>query len=169
VKPVVVILACLSLVSPAGAGPAQKKAGQKSGVQSTPVDIRSDQLTVHQKEKRAVFRGNVRTVQGDLEIRCEKLTVTYAGAKTGDIKQMVFTGSVSIAQKNRRGRCARAVYDRVSGRILCTGNPWVVEGENRIRGERIVYLLEKDEVRVTRPQAVIRLPEEQMKKDRGSK
>ncbi len=164
-KPVVVILVCLSLVSPAGAGPARKPAGKKSGVQSTPVDIRSDKLTVHQKEHRAVFRGNVRTVQGDLEIHCEKLTVTYAGAKTSDIKQMVFTGSVSIAQKNRRGHCARAVYDRVSGRILCTGNPWVVEGENRIRGERIVYLLEEDEVRVTRPQAVIRLREEQMKKE----
>lgn len=162
-KPVLVIGSCLVLCSPVLAAPAQTKGTGKNEVQSTPVDIRSDHLTVHQKEQRAVFKGNVKTVQGDLEIHCEKLTVTYAGDKD-EVKQMVFTGSVSITQKNRRGHCEKAVYDRVAGRIVCTGNPWVVDGENRIRGERIVYLLEEDEVRVTRPQAVIRLPEDDLKK-----
>lgn len=134
-----------------------------------PVDIKSDRLTIHQKEQRAVFEGNVKTVQGELKINCERLTVTYAGekdktSKAGEIKQMVFTGSVSITQKNRSGHCGKAVYDRVAGRIVCTGKPWVVEGENRIRGESIVYLLEEDLVRVNRPQAVIRLPEEERQK-----
>jgi lipopolysaccharide transport protein LptA len=164
----------LLLGFPVQAAPAQAQGAGKNQVQSAPVDIRSDRLTVHQKEQRAVFWGNVKTVQGDLEIRCDKLTVTYAGekdggskaagAKAGEVKQMVFTGSVSITQNNRRGHCEKAVYDRVAGRIVCTGNPWVVEGDNRIRGERIVYLLEEDEVRVTRPQAVIRFPEEDVKK-----
>lgn len=163
-KPVLIVLASLVLISPVRSASAQNQGAKKGEVRSAPVDIRSDRLTVHQKEQRAVFGGNVRTVQGELEIRCEKLTVTYAGTKAGEIKQMVFTGSVSIVQKDRRGHCARAVYDRVAGRIVCTGNPWVVEGENRIRGERIVYLLEEDEVRVTRPRAVIRLPEEDVKK-----
>jgi lipopolysaccharide transport protein LptA len=164
VKPAVVFVACLMLVSLVHAAVAQTQ-----GAGDAPVDIRSDRLTIHQKEQRAIFEGNVKTVQGELEIRCEKLTVTYAGekdqlAKAGEIKQMVFTGSVSITQKNRSGHCEKAVYDRVAGRIVCTGRPWVMEGENRIRGERIVYLLEEDEVRVTRPQAVIRLPEEDDKK-----
>ena len=134
-----------------------------------PVDIRSDRLTIHQKEQRAIFEGNVKTVQGELKIDCEKLTVTYAGekdktSKAGEIKQMVFTGSVSITQKNRNGHCGKAVYDRVAGRIVCTGKPWVVEGENRIRGESIVYLLEEDQVRIKRPQAVIRMPEDRVQK-----
>lgn len=168
-KPFLAILAGLVLISPVQGAFAQTGGAGKSEDKSTPVDIRSDHLIVHQKEQRAVFWGDVKTVQGDLEIRCEKLTVAYAGDKeTGDkaggIRRMVFTGSVSILQKNRRGYCARAVYDRVAGRIVCTGNPWVLEGENRIRGERIVYLLEEDEVRVTRPRAVIRLPEEDVKK-----
>lgn len=134
-----------------------------------PVDIKSDRLTIHQKQQRAIFEGNVKTVQGELKINCQKLTVNYAGekdksARAGEIKQMVFTGSVSISQKNRSGHCEKAVYDRVAGRIVCTGKPWVVEGENRIRGDRIVYLLEEDQVQVTRPQAVIRLPEDEVKK-----
>jgi lipopolysaccharide transport protein LptA len=156
VKSVLVAAICLLVVSPVRA--------QEQG--DAPVDIQSDRLTIHQKKQRAVFEGNVKTVQGELKINCEKLTVTYAGekdknAKSGEIKQMVFTGTVSITQKNRRGHCEKAVYDRVAGRIVCTGKPWVVEGENRISGERIVYLLEEDQVRVTRPQAVIRLPEDE--------
>jgi lipopolysaccharide transport protein LptA len=159
VKSVLVVAICLSLVSPLRA----------QDQDDAPVDIQSDRLTIHQKQQRAVFEGSVKTVQGELKINCEKLTVTYAGekdksAKAGEITQMVFTGSVSITQKNRSGHCEKAVYDRVAGRIVCTGDPWVLEGENRIRGERIVYLLEEDQVRVTRPQAVIRLPEERLKK-----
>jgi lipopolysaccharide transport protein LptA len=171
VKPVHIAVSCLIFCSPVLA---QTEKAMEDKAPSAPVDIRSDHLTVHQKEHRAVFTGNVRTVQGDLEIRCEKLTVTYSGekdggskaaaAKAGEIKQMLFSGSVSIVQKKRRGHCNRAVYDRVAGRIVCTGKPWVVEGENRIRGERIVYLLEEDEIRVTRPQAVIRLKEDGKKK-----
>ena len=62
-KPVLVMLACLALISPAGAQ------GQKAG--GEPVDIKSDRLTIHQKEQRAVFEGNVKTVQGELRINCE--------------------------------------------------------------------------------------------------
>jgi lipopolysaccharide transport protein LptA len=166
VKYVLVAAICLSLVSPLWA----------QDQDNAPVDIKSDRLTIHQKEQRAVFEGNVKTVQGELRIDCEKLTVTYAGekdktSKAGEIKQMVFTGSVSITQKKRSGHCEKAVYDRVAGRIVCTGDPWVVEGENRIRGERIVYLLEEDQVRVNRPQAVIRLPDDRAEgpKKKGGK
>ena len=136
---------------------------------SGPVDIRSERLTVHHKEHTAVFSGKVRCVQDDLVITCDELTVTYSGkskqaedtAGRGTIRQMVFTGNVAIEQKERRGHCARAVYDRTRTRIVCTGDPWVVEGDNRIHGERIEYDLERDEIEVVKPRAVLRLEREQ--------
>ncbi len=76
---------------------------------------------------------------------------------------MVFEDSVSIEQKARRGHCQRAEYDRQAERIICTGDPWLVEGKNRVRGVRIVYLLQLDEVRVTQPRAMIELPEKSAK------
>lgn len=135
---------------------------------SGPVDIRSERLTVHHKEHTAVFSGSVRCVQDDLVITCDTLTVTYAGddkqaeapSGQGTIRQMVFTGNVAIEQKERRGHCERAVYDRTRTRIVCTGDPWVVEGDNRIHGERIEYDLELDEIEVVKPRAVLRLDRE---------
>ena len=133
-----------------------------------PVDIRSERLVVHQKKHQAVFSGNVKAVQGDLLIRCAELTVTYASGDdeksgSGDIEKMVFTGNVSIEQEKRRGHCERAEYDRTEDRIVCTGDPWVIEDENRIDGERIEYLLELNQVRIKRPRAVIRLDKKQGK------
>jgi lipopolysaccharide export system protein LptA len=145
----------------------EEKAGSRAP--EGPVDIRSDSLTVHQKKHRAVFSGNVQAVQGDLTIRCRQLTVSYLNpddqkTKAGKIRMMVFEGEVAITQGLRKGHCQRAEYDRPKGRIVCTGNPWVIEGKNKIRGERIVYYLEKDEVRVVRPRAVIHLEETDGKK-----
>lgn len=129
-----------------------------------PVKIRADSLKVMQKRSLAVFTGNVETVQGELTIRCKRLEVRYAEGKAGttiggEIRTMVCTGDVAIEQGPRRGHCQRAEYDRVAGRIDCTGKPWVIEGENRIAGERIVYLLRKDEVQVTKPRAVVHVPD----------
>lgn len=59
----------------------QKGAG-KDSAQSTvdePIDIQSDLLFVHDKEKYAHFKGNVRVVQGDTRLRSEELKVNYSG------------------------------------------------------------------------------------------
>lgn len=154
------LLLAIAFGSPVLAG--EEKAGSRAP--EGPVDIRSDSLTVHQKKHRAVFSGNVEAVQGDLTIRCHRLTVSYLNpddpkTKASKIRMMVFEGDVSITQGLRKGHCQRAEYNRPKGRIICTGAPWVVEGENKIRGERIEYFLEKDEVKVVRPRAVIRLEE----------
>ncbi len=147
---------------------AQQKSTRGSAEPEGPVDIRSDELTVHQKKHKAVFSGNVRAVQGELVINCKQLAVFYAGnndsqANDGEITKMVFSGDVSIEQKARKGHCEKAVYHRPDSRIVCTGNAWVVEGNNRIEGVKIEYLLKKDEVKVTKPKAIIHMPE---KKDK---
>lgn len=138
-----------------------------------PVSIRAERLSVLQREGRAVFSGQVEAVQGELTIRCQELEVRYASSAAGadraetagrEIERMLFRRDVDIRQApregrgERRGRCQEAVYDRVRERIDCTGDPWVEEGRNRVAGERIVYLLGRDEVQVVQPRAVLELP-----------
>ncbi|MBN2495334.1 MAG: hypothetical protein JXR96_12130 [Deltaproteobacteria bacterium] len=161
-------LGCALLALSLAAAGAAMAAEEPARAEEPPVQIRSDRLRVFQKKNRAVFEGSVEATQGDLSIRCQRLEVQYAPAEEGAedgrggsdraIRRMVFSGDVQIVQKARRGHCQRAEYDRTAGRIVCTGKPWVHEGENRIRGERILYLLDRDEVHVTRPRAQIRVP-----------
>jgi len=44
-----------------------------------PIDIESDLLVVHDKEKYATFQGNVKAVQGTTTLRAKELNVHYAG------------------------------------------------------------------------------------------
>lgn len=44
-----------------------------------PIDIRSDWLLVHDKEKYAHFKGNVKVVQGDTRLLSQELKVNYSG------------------------------------------------------------------------------------------
>lgn len=129
-----------------------------------PVQIKSDELKIHQKQQKAIFSGNVVATQGELTIRCARLEVRYAeaeeGKASGRIKHMLFSGSVDILQGSRRGHCRQADYDRPARRILCQGNPWVQDGPNRIKGELIIFHLDKDEVEVKRPRAEIEVPKD---------
>lgn len=158
------VITCLLLALPPPLMAAPKpKAGLRNAPKG-PVSIRSDTLKVMQKKNKAVFSGNVRTVQGDLSISCKQLEVFYAGSagsegESSEIRSMVFTGDVAIDQGQRRGHCQKATYDRVAERIVCVGKPWVIEGANRIDGDQITYLLARDEVQVIRPKAVLHLPD----------
>jgi lipopolysaccharide export system protein LptA len=44
-----------------------------------PIDIESDLLVVHDKDKYATFRGNVKAVQGTTTLRAKELNVHYVG------------------------------------------------------------------------------------------
>ena len=44
-----------------------------------PIDIESDVLVVHDKEKYATFKGNVKAVQGTTMLRAKELNVHYVG------------------------------------------------------------------------------------------
>ncbi|MBW2699631.1 MAG: hypothetical protein JRF33_02325 [Deltaproteobacteria bacterium] len=128
------------------------------------VQIKSDELKILQKQQKAIFSGNVVATQGELTIRCARLEVRYAeteeGKASGRIKRMLFSGSVDIFQGSRRGHCRQADYDRPARRILCQGKPWVQDGPNRIKGELIIFHLDRDEVEVKRPRAEIEVPKE---------
>ncbi len=95
--------------APASAPKPSAEAASEDKTQSSiedPIDIESDWLLVHDKEKYAHFKGNVRVVRGETKLRSEELKVDYAGgdnlaaateANAGtpaQIKKIVARGSV---------------------------------------------------------------------------
>ena len=53
--------------------------GGLSQSSNEPIDIESDVLVVHDKEKYATFKGNVKAVQGTTTLRAKELNVHYVG------------------------------------------------------------------------------------------
>jgi lipopolysaccharide export system protein LptA len=73
-----------------------QKAKSKDNAQGTidePMDIQSDLLLVHDKEKYAHFKGNVRVVQGDTRLSSAELKVNYSGGDSLAATSQPDTGS----------------------------------------------------------------------------
>jgi lipopolysaccharide export system protein LptA len=127
-----------------------------------PVQIEAATLEVRDKNKTATFSGNVQVVQGDTTMKCQSLVVFYgqeigiAGAdkqasttpvttsKPGmpqgaqNIRRIVASGGVTVITKDQNVKGDTGIYDLESKTITLSGNVVVSQGQNVIRGEKVV-------------------------------
>lgn len=90
-----------------------------------------------------VFTGNVRIVQGTLDVRADKADVRRGG---GDIKRVILTGSPArLTQELDDGGTIKASagnidYDLLTETVVFTGNAEIDQpGRGTMAGGRIVY------------------------------
>jgi lipopolysaccharide export system protein LptA len=75
---VTVVLALL-VAAPVSAQTLTNSFGGLSKSSKDPIDIESDVLVVHDSQKYATFKGNVKAVQGTTTLRARELNVHYTG------------------------------------------------------------------------------------------
>ncbi|MDD2733510.1 MAG: lipopolysaccharide transport periplasmic protein LptA [Desulfuromonadaceae bacterium] len=113
-----------------------------------PITVKSNEMNADNKGKTAVFFGKVVAKQGDITILSDKLVVSYA-EKGGEVEKVEAFGNVRIIQQNRTGFSDQAVYENSTGRIVMTGSPRVVQGDDRISGKVITYFVDEEKSYVT--------------------
>jgi lipopolysaccharide export system protein LptA len=146
--------------------------GGLSQSSSDPIDIESDALVVHDKEKYATFRGNVKAVQGTTTLRAKELNVHYIGggslapgakeetkvaeAKGGEaakgeqaqISKIEAKGEVTItSDKDQTTSSDWALYDVAAQMVTVGGNVVLTQGQNVLKGDRLVIDLKTGESR----------------------
>jgi lipopolysaccharide export system protein LptA len=119
-----------------------------------PVQIEAKSLEVRDKDKVATFSGNVKVVQGDTTMRCKSLVVYYEGGGQGGanamkaatpgpggasrISRLEARGGVTVNQKDQTATGDTGLFDMKSNTVTLTGNVLVSQGQNVLRGERLV-------------------------------
>lgn len=124
-----------------------------------PVHIESATLEVRDKDKVATFSGDVRVKQGDTGLRCKTLVVFYeqdaADAKGADksktmtaatpgpggeqrIKRLEARGAVVVTQKEQTATGELGIFDMKSNTITLTGNVIMTQGQNVLRGDKLM-------------------------------
>ena len=155
--------------------------GGLSGNSNEPIDIESDVLVVHDKEKYATFQGNVKAVQGTTILRAKELNVHYVGGdklnpgpkkdggeaatapatKVADsqggataadgnaqITKIEAKGEVIItSDKDQTTTSDWAIYDLPAQQVTVGGNVVLTQGENVLKGDRLVIDLKTGESR----------------------
>ena len=180
--PIIVFLITFSILalSPVIALSAKSKDVLKKEQGEKPIEIQSDKLRSENEGKKFIFSGNVFSVWGDLEIKSDVLEV-YSNSKkqTGqksasgnsnppdqDLDKVIAIGNVKIKKGDRRAQGDRAHYDNKKQIIIITGKPnataW--EGENIIRGNKMIFVMEKDLFKVEGRVNVVLNPKKSNKK-----
>jgi lipopolysaccharide export system protein LptA len=127
---------------------AQPAAAQLSPHSDGLIDVAADELEVNNTECTSVWRGNAEALQDDARLRANVLTThskpkpkTTGGAATsgcGAVERMEAQGSVYYVTPGQRVRGDRAVYDAGSETITITGDVVAIQGQNVLRGSRMV-------------------------------
>ena len=145
--------------------------GGLSESSSDPIDIESDALVVHDKEKYANFTGNVKAVQGTTTLRAKELIVHYIGGgslapgakqetkvaeakgatgkgEQAQISKIEAKGEVTItSDKDQTTSSDWALYDVAAQMVTVGGNVVLTQGQNVLKGDRLIIDLKTGESR----------------------
>jgi lipopolysaccharide export system protein LptA len=107
------------------------------------VNIESDSMEILEKDKKAVFKGNVKLVRGDTKIDSDTMVVSYADAKQPDgtnkteITFLDGEGSVKIVTKSQTVTGQKMHMDVKANTLTVTENVRVVQGKTIMNGQRL--------------------------------
>jgi lipopolysaccharide export system protein LptA len=113
-----------------------------------PIQIEADSLEVLDKDRNAVFTGNVQVRQKDSVLKTQRLKVFYEGkaadglaqSSTGSnqqIRRFEAEGRVLITQKDQTVTGDRGWFDMPSNSAQVTGSVVLTQGKNVARGDKL--------------------------------
>lgn len=121
---------------------------------NAPLEIEADVLEVDDNSRTATFRGDVRVVQGEFNIRTVELVATYSGQAGAGLFQPADPGANAPGLALQRVKANRKVvvtsgddqsatgdwaqFDLKSSTVVLGGDVTLTEGRNVVRGPRLV-------------------------------
>lgn len=126
-----------------------------------PIELVSDKMEAFQESKLVVFSGNAVATQGNIKMKSDSLSIYYKKSNdkkekigqqevdgTGDLDRIEATGSVIITQKDMMATGKNAVYYHDSGQFVLSGNPALQQGNNIIKGCKVIFYSHEDRGKV---------------------
>ena len=144
-KSIIVLVFCLL-----AAGLAEGK-----GLDQGTAEVQSDRLEVDHEKRHARFEGNVRATHGDLRVRCDRMELTYS--IKGEVVTLTADGNVVVTSYRTRAEAHRATLAAKQGVLVLEGNPILVQGENRLAGQRITVYLKDNRIDITQARGTFKL------------
>jgi lipopolysaccharide export system protein LptA len=134
-----------ALLAIAAAVPAAAQLAPNSGA---PLDVEADELEVQNAQCISIWRGRAEALQDTSRLRADVLTARFeakpgsgsAGASSncGAIQTLEATGNVYYVTPQQRVRADRGLYEATRETITLTGDVIAVQGQNVLRGTRMV-------------------------------
>ncbi len=154
-KPVVLVdtnKPTLSLTQPKKRGSGASFLNRANTATNTPqreTVITSDKIDFDNREGVILFDENVFVDDPQFSMRSDRLLIFMEG--TNDVSQVMSIGNVVFSNEMRSATCNKAIYTRMDGQIVMTGNVRLkTEGETagEVQGEKVVIWVDDERVEV---------------------
>ncbi|PID58025.1 hypothetical protein CSB45_04870 [candidate division KSB3 bacterium] len=135
------LMCCFSLVLGVSVFFFTDAAAQENG--SGPLVITGDDLEIDSKNKVAVYRGNVKVVQGQTTMFSDELEISLDDSGT-QLKQAVAAGNVRIVNEDLTATGGEGTFYNQEQKIVLIDKAKVWQGHNAISAPRIVAYLNQE-------------------------
>ena len=135
-----------------GAGSAARAQSLGPDSSGAPFDITADELEVQNKACISVWRGKAEALQGQNRLRADVLRAylspkagtpgagTTGASACGELIRIEAEGQVFyVTAKDQRVRGDAGVYDAANESVTLTGDVIAVQGQNVLRGSKMVF------------------------------
>ncbi len=136
-------LVVAGLLGAAVVAPAQAQIGRSEG----PIDISAERLEVVDKDRIALWTGNVEAKQGVNTLRSDRMRVFFTKTNTatgnvgeswGEIRTLKAEGNVFFITPEEVARGEFGTYQAAEDVIILTGNVVVTRGQNVLKGDKLI-------------------------------
>lgn len=113
-----------------------------------PVEITADNLKIVQADKIAVFEGNVEAIQGNINLKSDRMTVYYRGggdsnaakkSETNAVSKILVEGNVFLKTVGETAQSEKGVYDVEKSLVTLEKNVVLTKQKNVLKGNKLVY------------------------------
>ena len=125
------------------AGPGSRSSAEDRLLETKgPVVITSSTLTADNKARTALFEGSVVAKTETMTISSDKMRVHHT--EGGRITKIEAGGNVKLIKGERVITSDEATYFADEEKVVFTGQPKAVEGNNMVTGTKMIYLMKDD-------------------------
>lgn len=108
-----------------------------------PITVTSETLTSDNKAHTALFEKNVVAKTTDMTIYANRMLVFYK-EDSGEVTKIEASGNVKLHKNTRVITSQNATYYAAEDKVVFTGEPRAVDGENVIIGSTMTYYIAED-------------------------
>jgi lipopolysaccharide transport protein LptA len=124
------------------AGGAAPDAGVRKA--NAPIRVTCDDMVVQNRNQAARCQGHVKAVRLLMTITCDRALAHYDD--TGAVTDLTCIDHVKVVEKDRVATGDRGYYDEAKRTVEMTGHALLVQGDDRLTGEPIIFYVDDDRV-----------------------
>jgi lipopolysaccharide export system protein LptA len=111
---------------------------------SPPIRVTCDDMVVQNRSQLARCQGHVKAVRLLMTITCDRALAHYDD--TGAVKDLTCMDHVKVVEKDRVATGDHGYYDDSKRTVELTGHALLVQGDDRLTGEPILFYVDEDRV-----------------------